>query len=75
MSNRSKNEPMPAMTVAARCVGIGGRRFSRAAMETIGRLYFSGAKYPPELSTVRPRSRVLISTLRQLPSRVVLVDV
>jgi hypothetical protein len=37
MSNRSKNVPIPVTTVAYACVGIGGSRFSRAAIET-GRL-------------------------------------
>src|SRR5262245_47297745 len=36
MSYRSKNEPMPAISVTKRCVGVSGRRFSRAAMETGG---------------------------------------
>jgi hypothetical protein len=33
MSNRSKNVPTPATTVAYVCVGIGGSRFRRAAIE------------------------------------------
>jgi hypothetical protein len=33
MSNRSKNVPIPATTVACVWVGIGGSRFSRAAIE------------------------------------------